>query len=97
MKFTADATARKESRMDYSGGAENQTFFLQNCGFFNETTTIDSFFERKPTGIPPVNQFYGFTIKKTVQLNILIELFSFNTFLFVIRYFLFLIFLNSST
>jgi hypothetical protein len=57
MKFTADATARKESRMDYSGGAENQTFFLQNCGFFSETTTIDSFFERKPTGIPPVISF----------------------------------------
>jgi hypothetical protein len=57
MKFTADATARKESRMDYSGGAENQSFFLQNCGFFSETTTIDSFFERKPTGIPPVINF----------------------------------------
>jgi len=57
MKFTADATARKESRMDYSGGAENQSFFLQNCGFFSETTTIDSFFERKPTGIPPIINF----------------------------------------
>jgi hypothetical protein len=57
MKFTADATARKESRMDYSGGAENQSFYLQNCGFFSETTTIDSFFERKPTGIPPIINF----------------------------------------
>lgn len=57
MKFTADATARKESRMDYSGGAENQSFFLQNCGFFSETTTIDSYFERKPTGIPPIINF----------------------------------------
>jgi hypothetical protein len=57
MKFTADATARKESRMDYSGGAENQSFFLQNCGFFNETTTIDSYFERKATGIPPIINF----------------------------------------
>jgi hypothetical protein len=57
MKFTADATARKESRMDYSGGAENQSFFLQNCGFFKETTTIDSYFERKPTGIPPLINF----------------------------------------
>jgi hypothetical protein len=57
MKFTADATARKESRMDYSGGAENQTFFLQNCGFFSETTTIDSFFERQATGIPPIINF----------------------------------------
>lgn len=57
MKFTADATARKESRMDYAGGAENQSFFLQNCGFFSETTTIDSYFERKPTGTPPVINF----------------------------------------
>jgi hypothetical protein len=57
MKFTADATARKESRMDYSGGAENQSFFLQNCGFFSETTTIDSYFERKATGIPPLINF----------------------------------------
>jgi len=57
MKFTADATARKESRMDYVGGAENQSFFLQNCGFFSETTSIDSYFERKPTGIPPVLNF----------------------------------------
>jgi hypothetical protein len=57
MKFTADATARKESRMDYSGGAENQSFFLQNCGFFSETTTIDSYFERQPTGTPPIINF----------------------------------------
>ncbi len=56
-KFTADATARKESRMDYSGGAENNAFYLQNCGFFNETTTIDSYLERKPTGIPPLINF----------------------------------------
>ena len=57
MKFTADATARKESRMDYSGGAENQAFFMKNCGFFNETTAIDSYFERKESGIPPVINF----------------------------------------
>lgn len=57
MKFTADATARKESRMDYSGGAENQSFFLKNCGFFDETTTIDSYFERKEIGIAPVINF----------------------------------------
>ena len=33
-KFTADATARKESRMDYAGGAEGTNFFMKNCGFF---------------------------------------------------------------
>ena len=56
MKFTADATARKEARLDYSGGVENQSFFLKNCGFFNETTLLDSFFERKPAGkMPDIN------------------------------------------
>ena len=57
MKFTADATARKESRMDYSGGAENQAFFMKNCGFFNETTAIDSYFERKESGVHPTINF----------------------------------------
>lgn len=53
IKFTADATARKQSRMDYAGGVENQTFFLQNCGFFNETTSIDTIFIRSETGKTP--------------------------------------------
>jgi hypothetical protein len=53
IKFTADATARKESRMDYAGGLENGSFFLKNCGFFSETNPIDSYFERQEIGIPP--------------------------------------------
>ena len=57
MKFTADATARKESRMDYSGGAEGYSFFMKNCGFFSETTSIDSYFEREESGIPPQINF----------------------------------------
>lgn len=57
MRFTADATARKESRMDYSGGAEGKFFFLKNCGFFSETTTIDSTFERKASGVSPQINF----------------------------------------
>ncbi len=57
MKFTADATARKESRMDYSGGVEKQVFFMKNCGFFSETTTIDSYFERQKSGVAPVINF----------------------------------------
>ncbi len=55
--FTADATARKENRMDYSGGAKDDSFFLQNCGFFSETTTIDTFFEREASGTPPEIDF----------------------------------------
>jgi len=57
IKFTADATARKESRMDYSGGIENGVFFLRNCGFFSDTTPIDSYFERQPGGVLPQINF----------------------------------------
>ncbi len=57
IKFTADATARKESRMDYAGGIENNSFYLKNCGFFTETIPIDTYFERTATGIPPVINF----------------------------------------
>ncbi|HRX12826.1 MAG TPA: DUF3472 domain-containing protein, partial [Draconibacterium sp.] len=57
IKFTADATARKESRMDYAGGVVNNSFFLKNCGFFGETTTIDSYFERSAKGISPSVNF----------------------------------------
>ncbi|MGW8122712.1 DUF3472 domain-containing protein [Roseivirga echinicomitans] len=56
-KFTADATARKESRMDYAGGAEGTSFFMQNCGFFTGWTTIDSMIERKPLGLAPTIDF----------------------------------------
>lgn len=57
IKFTADATARKESRLDYAGGVEEERFFLKNCGFFSDKTTIDTFFERESKGVPPAIQF----------------------------------------
>lgn len=57
IKFTADATARKESRMDYAGGVEGNRFYLENCGFFSNTTTIDSYFQRAENGIAPVIDF----------------------------------------
>lgn len=56
-KFTADNTARKGNRLDYAGGAENSSFFLKNCGFFNETTPIDSFFEREKSNEAPEIDF----------------------------------------
>lgn len=58
-KFTADATARNKARLDYAGGlAENQDrFYLKNCGFFNETTPVDSWFTRKAVGVQPVIDF----------------------------------------
>jgi hypothetical protein len=54
-RFTADATARNKARLDYSGGLNDiqDQFFLKNCGFFDETTAIDSFFTRKATGLCP--------------------------------------------
>ena len=56
-KFTTDATARKESRMDYSGGTEANSFFMKNCGFFDSTTEIGSYFSRKADGTPPQVDF----------------------------------------
>jgi hypothetical protein len=52
-RFTADNTARKGNRLDFTGGVENGRFFLRNCGFFSERTAIDTPFERPATGIPP--------------------------------------------
>lgn len=57
MRYTADATARKQNRMDYAGGAEEKSFFLENCGFFSETTPIDTIFERVASGTPPEIDF----------------------------------------
>ncbi|MCE7042338.1 DUF3472 domain-containing protein [Dyadobacter sp. CY312] len=52
-KFTADATARKGYRLDYAGGQQKDVFFLKNCGFFNETTHINTLFTRKASGKEP--------------------------------------------
>lgn len=57
IKFTADATARKDARLDYAGGVEEDSFFLKNCGFFSDKVTFDTFFERKPTGTSPEIDF----------------------------------------
>lgn len=56
-KFTADATARKSYRMDFSGGKQKNLFYLQNCGFFNNYTKMNEFFERESSGKKPVLNF----------------------------------------
>jgi hypothetical protein len=56
-KFTADATARKGSREDYAGGAVGNKFFMKNCGFFDDMTTMDTFHERTANGLAPVIDF----------------------------------------
>lgn len=56
-RFTADNTARSGFRMDYGGGVEDGKFFLRNCGFFSDYTTIDSFIERPFTNNKPAIDF----------------------------------------
>ncbi|MDE5422148.1 DUF3472 domain-containing protein [Ancylomarina sp. DW003] len=56
-KFTADATARKNSRLDYAGGSEGKQFYLKNCGFINDKTSIGSLFKRGFNGIHPSINF----------------------------------------
>jgi len=51
--FTADNTARKEYRLDYSGGVEGDGFYLKNCGFTTDVVAIDSRFSRPLQGREP--------------------------------------------
>ena len=55
-KFTADATARKDARLDYSGGIIDNQFYLKNCGFFSENVKIDSWFTKTAkSALPEIN------------------------------------------
>lgn len=56
-KFTADATARKESRLDYAGGAEGQMYFLKNCGFFSDKVSFDTWLFKNGSGKAPEIDF----------------------------------------
>lgn len=49
IRFT-DNRGRKEYRMDYAGGVKGNGFYLKNCGFFNDYTPVDSYFEGPVTG-----------------------------------------------
>lgn len=51
--FTHDATAKAGVRMDYAGGIDDKSFFLQNGGFFNESTPFKSIFTRTANGTIP--------------------------------------------
>lgn len=48
-RFSVDATGGGQHRLDFAGGAEGNRFYLRNCGFFNETGTPGSVFEREST------------------------------------------------
>lgn len=51
--FSADATARKNARLDYTGGTLNEAFYLKNCGFVNEKSTIGTQFIRQSNNQRP--------------------------------------------
>ena len=52
--FTADNTARKLYRLDYSGGTDGDGFYLKNCGFTNDDKVfMNSRFERNRLGVAP--------------------------------------------
>lgn len=59
-KFSADNTARKQARLDYSGGLENDNFYLKNCGFTNDKTEIGKMLTRPKTHAAPEIDFSAF-------------------------------------
>lgn len=56
-KFSADQTAKKGARFDYSGGVENNGFYLKNCGFTNDKTKIGTEFTRTKSKTKPSIDF----------------------------------------
>ncbi len=58
-RFTADATARDKARLDYAGGynSGDNGFYLMNCGFFSDNSTIDEMNTRPALGQAPVIDF----------------------------------------
>lgn len=57
--FSYDATARKRVRIDYKGGydQDENKFFLQNCGFFSDSTPFGTPFILQPETEAPVIDF----------------------------------------
>ena len=57
--FSHDATASKGVRIDYKGGYEKDEnkFYLQNCGFFSDSTSFGTKFELQPNADTPVIDF----------------------------------------
>jgi len=45
-RFSVDPTGGGRHRLDFTGGADGQRFFLRNCGFFNETGRAGETFRR---------------------------------------------------
>lgn len=47
--FSVDATGGGRHRLDFTGGSEGKSFFMRNCGFFNETGKPGETFTREST------------------------------------------------
>lgn len=56
-RFTIDNTGIKRYRMDYAGGVNGSSFYLQNCGFFSHPTSPKTLFKRKFTETKPMINF----------------------------------------
>jgi len=48
-RFSVDATGAGRHRLDFTGGADGNSFYLRNCGFFSETGRPGEVFTRHPT------------------------------------------------
>lgn len=48
-RFSVDATGGNKHRLDFNGGAKGGSFFMRNCGFFDETGKPGEWFERTST------------------------------------------------
>ncbi|MEJ5994871.1 DUF3472 domain-containing protein [Pedobacter sp. Du54] len=56
-RFTTDNTGNKGYRMDYGGGVSGSSFYLKNCGFFDDFTTPKTMLKRKLTETKPMINF----------------------------------------
>jgi len=57
---TGDAASQARQRLDYQGGLVGDKFYLQNCGFFNDTTPLNTILTRQANGTPPAVDFSQF-------------------------------------
>ncbi|WP_296699930.1 DUF3472 domain-containing protein [Algoriphagus sp.] len=52
-RFTGDDIANRSYRKDYAGGSSEEKFYLQNGGFFDTSSVLNSMHQRPSTGITP--------------------------------------------
>lgn len=56
-RFTGDATAKAERRLDFAGGVEGKRFYLRNCGFLSRYVPLNTPLTRTASGQAPVIDF----------------------------------------